>query len=193
MLIQAFVVITTNSVRLWTHHPAPPQSVALIELIVVQIVAVALFCPLIDGWDRVLMMTAGALFFDQIAAIQSAVPVGGAIRAGFTVAIWITGGRLANGLGNKASAIAPFVLTLSVVVPPMLRFGQAGSTEKFGEILSWMSCGIIERAIGQIDRCTVDILWIAVPGLVIFSSTAFSRLSRPKPLKSPHFSSQECN
>ncbi len=187
MLIQTIAVVGTGSVRLWPHHPAPPQSVAMIELMVVQIVAVALFCPLIDGWDRALMMSAGVLFFDQIAAIQSAVPVAGAFRGAIAVAIWIAGGRLANGARNEGASIAPLALTLSALVPLLIRFGSAGSAEPSGDILSDMGQGIIERAIGQIDRSTFGVLLIATPGIVIFSSTILFKMARSRPRKSPHF------
>jgi hypothetical protein len=144
----------------------PAQSLALGEMVCLQIAVTALFSPLIDRWERALMLIAGAAFFQQAAAVLAAVPVEQTARVTLATGVWIAAARLPQKSGR--SAVLPLALAATVFVPELINFALVSKAAAVPDgDLPKLIAGPIELALRQSDGVAVrDLVKLAAPGAV---------------------------
>ncbi len=108
-------------VRLWSRQPGPPESLALSELVGVQIVAAALLFPVVLADGRTLVVNLSLIVpMQQLAGLLSAVPQAVVLRSTAFVAVWVVG--LA---GWARTARTDRARTAAVVAATLLSVGGA--------------------------------------------------------------------
>jgi hypothetical protein len=114
--------------RAWPRQPDPTESLALPELVAVQVIAAALMFPRIFA-DRVAVVVCLALIgpLDQLAGALSAAPPAAIWRSGLLVAVWVLGlaaaARVAR--GPTAASLATCAAVLLSLGGGLLYYGRA--------------------------------------------------------------------
>jgi hypothetical protein len=167
LLIQTAMLAWGAPARWWPHHPMPPQTVAVEEMVCLQIFLTALFSPLIDRWDRALMLIAGAAFFQQATAILAAVPVGRTGNTTLGVTAWIIGAALPRKSGR--AAVLPFVLAAIALVPELINFGTLSKAVGAPDAAPpQLIVGPIEEVLRQSDGLKIaGLAMLLAPGFLI--------------------------
>ena len=111
----AAVLSSAVGVRLWPHHPDPPESIALPVLVAVQMVTASFLYPvLFSGFWTATVNLGLAICFDQIAGLLAFTPQTAVLRSVLLVSLWAGGlaccGRLARGPAAETTVTVLAVL-----------------------------------------------------------------------------------
>ena len=119
------LIAATTGIHLWPHHPDPPESIALAEMVSVQMGAAALLFPIIlggDGWGIVVSLAA-PIPMQHLCGALSATP---------QRVVWITSGHVTLWLLGLAAwaKLARTDLARSCLI-------SAATLLSFGGVLLW--------------------------------------------------------
>ena len=131
----AALAATAGGVHLWPHHPDPPESLAVAEMVAVQVVAAALLFPVLFA-DGVAAAVAIAITvpFDALAALLSATPTRSLLEPAGYVILWMVGlTGWARAIRRPTTvAFSTAVTTAATICGGLLLYGRAETAATAG-------------------------------------------------------------
>ena len=125
-----------GGVHLWPHHPNPPESLALTEVVAVQAVVAGLAYSslFVDATSLVVNVTL-AIAFDGAASLLSTTPAATVVRCGLWSCLWIVGlAGWSRGVRRQAAQSCLTALAvLATLGGALLFYGSAESAAIAGQ------------------------------------------------------------
>jgi hypothetical protein len=141
------IMLAVSGLPIWAHHPYPRTSLALNELMAVQMIASTLLCPILAAtWGTILVNIAVGLAFTELAGLLGNDPQAAVINVWLFVSLWEFGlcglvRQLKQGGKIYVVCIAILVVGGGVLIQ-YLRLEQATSQ---GEVaLNWAWVGPLD-------------------------------------------------
>ncbi len=190
----AALVLAAAGVHLWPHHPDPPESIALAELVTIQVFASALLFPVLfaDGANWVVSV-ALLIPMEQLAGLLSAAPEAVMWMESGYVALWVVGlagwARLARSDLTRACLTA--AATLLSLGGCLLWYVAAEAAAQAGRSTPDPSdYGTLMASVMLSATCRPPhlVAWTVAgsPLLTSLAAAAWIR-TRPTPRHPPHF------
>jgi len=171
ILIQlAALGLGASGLPLWAHHPLPRESIAVDEMVAIQIAATAMLFPVFLVNAQTTVVIAALLWpFLHLAGILSGTPEVALLLACTSISVWIAGlGSCKAGLNSPAATMLGVCLAQTFSIGGVLlwylfqesRGGGSAPAELFGPLV-----GAI-RLINQSDRIWMVLGESALPLLI---------------------------
>jgi hypothetical protein len=143
------IMLAVSGLPIWAHHPYPRTSLALNELMAVQMIASTLLCPILAAtWGTILVNIAVGLAFTELAGLLGNDPQAAVINVWLFVSLWEFGlcglvRQLKQGGKIYVVCIAILVVGGGVLIQ-YLRLEQATShcPSPNVHVAGWVECSI---------------------------------------------------